>query len=390
MSRVAASGLSRFPAGNEDSTQVNVTVLMCVYNGERFLGQAIDSILNQSWSGFEFVIVDDGSTDATADIVSSYKDRRIVSIQNKTNLGLIASLNRGLSAARGVYLARQDADDVSYPERLEEQVRFLDRNPQIAVVGADYLEIYDNPKSTNRIRMPASDLEIKWHGLFQSPIAHATVMFRREAIAAVGKYSTDESALHAEDYDLWSRLIWARNEFANLKKSLVQVRCDPAGVSRSNPELQYKNFRAIVQRNLQKFAPGLSNNQALAQLVWLLQVCGGFDEPLEEVEKALKTLEELVNNFCDYFQLDSRQQRRMRQIAQRRTARTLFHNAQQYSYAERVAKANEFAGLALSLDKRLALSSGYRKLRVKSLLGQQPSRRLQDVHKRIRRAIHLS
>ncbi len=335
-----------------------VSVLMSVYNGARFIREAVDGILSQSFSDFEFIVIDDGSNDETGEILGAYCDVRMVIRRNSTNIGLPGSLNRGLSIARGEYVTRQDADDVSYPERLEEQVRFLDRNPKIAVLGTDYL--------------------------------HATSIFRREAITAAGGYSTETQAVHVEDYDLWSRLIWERYELANLSAPLVRVRCDPAGVSRSSPDLQYQNFRGVVHRNLQRLIPNLQKDPALAKLVWLLQVCGGLDEPLEQVERALKALDDLVTNFCGYFKLDSREQRRVQQMAHRRAAKTLLHNAQQYAYAGRDAQANEFAALALGLDKRLAFSRGYQRLRMKNLLGEQSIQHLRDARKRIKSAFHPS
>src|SRR5258708_26173472 len=139
----------------------HVSVLMSVYNGARFIREAVDGILSQSFSDFEFIVIDDGSNDETGEILGAYCDVRMVIRRNSTNIGLPGSLNRGLSIARGEYVTRQDADDVSYPERLEEQVRFLDRNPKIAVLGTAYLEVYEDRKSTNRARMPEGDLGIK-------------------------------------------------------------------------------------------------------------------------------------------------------------------------------------------------------------------------------------
>ncbi|HKQ33129.1 MAG TPA: glycosyltransferase family A protein, partial [Thermodesulfobacteriota bacterium] len=118
-----------------------VTVLMTVYNGEKFLNEAIDGILNQTFRDFEFLIINDGSTDGSREIIKSYKDPRINLVDNESNIGLTASLNRGLSLAGGEYIARQDADDISLPERLEKQISILERNPDIALLGSWYLEI---------------------------------------------------------------------------------------------------------------------------------------------------------------------------------------------------------------------------------------------------------
>ncbi len=126
-----------------------VSVLMSVYNGERFLRDSVESILGQTFTDFEFLILDDGSTDSTCEILEEYanKDARIVLVRNDRNLGLTRSLNKGLRLVRGEYLARQDADDISLPKRLEMQVKFLDAHPEVGVVGSA-LEIIDENGNT--------------------------------------------------------------------------------------------------------------------------------------------------------------------------------------------------------------------------------------------------
>src|SRR5271170_5563678 len=113
-----------------------VTVLMPVHNGERYLAEAIESVLGQSAGDLELLIVDDGSTDRSAEICRDYRDPRIRLVQNPTHLGIVASLNRGLDLAAGAYVARMDSDDISLPERLEKQIRLLDENPEVGVCGA--------------------------------------------------------------------------------------------------------------------------------------------------------------------------------------------------------------------------------------------------------------
>src|ERR1043165_9066720 len=116
----------------------HVTVLMAVYNGEPFLAKAIDSILAQTYEDFELLVVDDGSTDATPDIVRSYGDRRVRTVRNPRNIGLARSLNVGLAEARGALVARHDADDLSYPDRFRRQVEFLAAHPDVAVLGTRF------------------------------------------------------------------------------------------------------------------------------------------------------------------------------------------------------------------------------------------------------------
>jgi glycosyltransferase involved in cell wall biosynthesis len=365
-----------------------VSVLLPVHNGERYLRESVGSILSQTWHDFELVVINDGSNDGTASILESYNDPRMFVVENRKNLGLVKSLNLGLKRARGEYVARQDADDVSSPHRFGAQVEFLQSHSDVAIVGSDYIEM-DQGRRT-RVRMPQNVLTLRWHALFQNPFAHSTVMFRRAIVTELGGYADRAEALHVEDYELWLRLMWSGRRMANLTEPLVHWRANPDGISKTWASEQTENFLALVRTNLRRLAPWLLGDDRLVALVWRLQVCGGFNEPLAQVDKALRILEELVNNFCDYFGLDSGQKQLVRQMSRRRAARTMLHNAKQCSYTERLPEAREFAALALSLDKRLALSSSYRKLRVKSLLGQGPTARWRNTQKRIKRAVHLS
>ncbi len=198
-----------------------VTVLMAVKDGERHLGEAIDSILAQTLADLELVIVEDGSTDDTAAILESYRDPRIRVLRNSRNLGLTRSLNRGLEDARAPYVARQDADDVSERERLERQVGFLDRNPEVALVASAYRRIDDDGLVTGRRPVPTNGLDIRWRLLFLNAFAHSSVVFRSNIVRRIGRY--DESLEYAQDYGLWSRLA-AAEPVAALPEELVRYR----------------------------------------------------------------------------------------------------------------------------------------------------------------------
>ncbi len=185
-----------------------VTVLLSVHNGERHLREAVDSILRQSFGDFEFLILDDGSTDTTPDILRSYDDRRIRLIDNGTNLGLTRSLNRGIRAAAGEFLARQDADDVSAPERLDKQVSFLDAHRDVDD-GGDLVHEDRRHRTAAGRSKPASDsTDLRWSLLFYCPFVHSAVMFRLDTVRSrVGLY--DETIRYAQDHDLWSRMAQA-------------------------------------------------------------------------------------------------------------------------------------------------------------------------------------
>ena len=157
-----------------------VSVVMPVYNGERFLKDAIESILNQTYKNFEFIIVDDGSTDDSLKIIKEYqkKDKRIRLIENKKNLGQAKSLNKGLSLAKGKYYAKMDSDDIACKKRIEKEVDFLERNNDYVIVGSN-LEIIDENNNTIGYRFyPQKNKEIRKLIIIKSPFAHPSVMIK--------------------------------------------------------------------------------------------------------------------------------------------------------------------------------------------------------------------
>lgn len=198
-----------------------ITVLMSVYNGERFLREAIESILNQSYSNFEFLIINDASTDSSRDIILSYKDKRIRLMDNEQNIGLTRSLNSGLTLARGKYIARMDADDISMPERFEKQIRLLNNNHDIGLTGTYYQVITDNKRVIEIIMPPTDNYEIKTKLSDGSQFCHGSVMFLKECIEKVGPYK--EIFKSAQDYDLWLRISQKYN-VANIPEPLYQWR----------------------------------------------------------------------------------------------------------------------------------------------------------------------
>ncbi len=179
---------------------------MAVYNGAPFLSAAIDSVLAQSFRDFELVIVDDASTDDTGEILASYTDPRLVLLRSPSNLGLTRSLNIGLRAARGRYVARMDADDVADPERLRLQTAFLDWNSDHVLVGAGYREIDTQGTPLRTVRKPMDDVELRWVSQVRTALEHSTVTFRRTGPDGAA-FFYDERYRTAQDAELWLRLL---------------------------------------------------------------------------------------------------------------------------------------------------------------------------------------
>ncbi|NLE74758.1 MAG: glycosyltransferase [Actinobacteria bacterium] len=208
-----------------------VSVVMAVYNREKYVQEAVDSILAQTFADFEFIIVDDGSTDRTGEILTTYRDERIRLVRNAQNRGVSHSANRGISLAVGEYIARMDSDDISKPGRLMAQMQFLDRNPDIDVVGAWMEHIDQDGRPTGRYsKYPSSVMGLHWFGLFDCPVANPAVMARRTFFGSAGGY--DEALVSGEDYELWARSSLAF-KFSNIQEVLVRYRIHGSSLSRA-------------------------------------------------------------------------------------------------------------------------------------------------------------
>ena len=184
---------------------LKITVLMSVYNGEKYLHQAIGGILSQTFKDFELLIINDGSTDKTGEILQSYHDPRTKIINNKENIGLTKSLNKGLRLARGEYIARQDADDVSHPQRLEQQAAYFKAHSDIALLGTWGKVINQNGETIREVCLSNNPFLLKWRLLFTNQIIHSSVMFNKKKICALGGY--DPHLTYSQDYDLWLRIM---------------------------------------------------------------------------------------------------------------------------------------------------------------------------------------
>ena len=219
-----------------------VSVIMSVYNGEKFLKEAVESILNQTFSDYEFIIINDGSTDHTPQVLASFDDPRLV-IVNQDNRGLAISLNRGIRLAKGTYIARMDADDVSEPTRLERQVEVLDRNSDVVLVACWHKVIDEKGNVLAHRRLPTDGRQLARLLMHDNPICHGSVLMRKEAVEAVGLY--DENLRYAQDYDLWLRMLRKGYSFSIVPEFLYRYRISPESVAKLYLQRRYA---ALIKR----------------------------------------------------------------------------------------------------------------------------------------------
>lgn len=229
-----------------------VSVIMSVYNGSKYLRESVDSILNQTFTDFEFIIFDDCSTDDSWEILNSYAelDSRIVVRRNERNLGLTKTLNQALSLARGDYIARQDDDDISFPNRLLVQTNILERDKHAVFVSSNIEMIDADGCPYGTIDRACSSLLAKWNLLFHNYVAgHSQVVFRKQPALSLGGYN--EKYQYAQDYELWCRLS-EMGEFHILPEILTQQRFHSNSISSAKKEIQEKLVAERVRVNISK------------------------------------------------------------------------------------------------------------------------------------------
>ena len=216
-----------------------ISVVLPVYNAEKYLEKAIRSILEQTFSDFELIIVNDGSIDQSENIVLSIKDSRIYYVSNECNMGIVRSLNKGIALARGEYIARMDADDISDKRRFEKQLAFLEDNPDIGLCGSSLKVLGEN----RILRYSGSNEEIQFDFLTHNAIAHPVVMFRKSLLLKYG-FSYQSEYFPAEDYYLWVKL-GEVCQFYNLEEPLLEYRLHQESVSHSQRQNQMKKVNRI-------------------------------------------------------------------------------------------------------------------------------------------------
>jgi len=280
-----------------DLKSPKVTVLMSVYNGQQYLAEAIESILGQTFQDFEFLIINDGSTEPVNQLIGSYNDDRIVLITQE-NLGLTRSLNKGLALARGSYVARMDSDDISLPTRLEAQVAEMDRDAKLALVGCFFDVVDEHGNLIERKELITDPVYRLWRLQFHNNYGHGSVMLRKEPIMAIGMYN--ESLRYAQDYDLWCRLSTKSNT-KMIPEALYRYRMVTEGgqASVANLDVQLLNAVRISNRNLMACHPCLTETdcEEIRTLYWKLhRDCMS--------PKGIAALPPTLEGFCRRFNIE--------------------------------------------------------------------------------------
>lgn len=232
-----------------------VSIIMPVYNGEKYLEAAIDSIRNQTYKNWELIIINDGSTDNTENIINQYADDRIKYITNETNLGLIATLNKAIDFCKGEYIARMDADDICEKGRLSKQIDFLEAHPLVAMCGTNAIVIDENGNRKGNIINLSSNDYIQINLLFSVPIVHPSIVLRASVLKN-NRYNSEYK--HIEDYELWCRIA-DKYPISNLSSKLLKYRWHTTNISVQYNEEQEKLKDKIITNQLNKI--GLSPSQ---------------------------------------------------------------------------------------------------------------------------------
>ena len=287
-----------------------VTVLMPAYNVAKFLNESIDSILNQTYTNFKFVIINDGSCDETEDIILSYKDPRIEYIKNKKNLGYIASLNKGIDLISSKYIVRMDADDIAVPHRLERQLEFMESRPDVAVCGSGKINFFSGKvNSETSVYTITDEKQLLLSSIFNTSIPHPSAILRNQILQNTGlRY--DEAYYYAEDKAMWLDMAQYGN-LANILEPLIKYRIHLNQVSIEHNEVQRVNSITKSQLVLARYGIIIKEEELRPlRLICYPQICEKLSD-LYDVESLIHKLktgflqrEEFNSDFVSSFLTD--------------------------------------------------------------------------------------
>jgi len=276
-----------------------ITVLMTVYNGEQYLKQTVSSILKQTYLDFEFLIIDDTSTDSSMDILNFFQDSRIRIVCNEQNMGQTRSLNKGLQLAKGKYIARMDADDLAYPHWLENQITFIENNPEYVVVSANAVIINSKGDTVKILNSPQPFEEVVLKSLIACQINHVGSLYQKNIILEHGGY--DESFTIAEDYDLWSKLIRAGKKLTRTSAVSIAIRFHDQSTSiiEKGNKTDLIEISRIMRDNI-RYLTGKEISEGQGHLLWhLIYKIDALN--LSEFRKANRLWKNIYDSIDDSF-----------------------------------------------------------------------------------------
>lgn len=251
-----------------DNKKVKVSIVMTAYNSEMYIAETIKSILEQTYVDYELIIVDDGSTDSTTDIINSFFDNRITLICNNTNSGICFSSNRGIEAATGEYIARIDSDDICHKDRIEKQVEYLDSHDDIFMCAGSITRFKTGSKKQRKFIMGQNTEEIKFRLMYSNPICHSTVMFRREEYMSM--LYCYKKYIHSQDYYLWTNFLVDGKKVAVINDCIVDYRENEFGITAVNGD-EKNNIEAREIRK--EYIKKMINNSEIESI--LIDVISG-------------------------------------------------------------------------------------------------------------------
>jgi len=275
-----------------------ISVITSVYNNESYLAESIQSILDQTLTDFEFIIINDASTDKSLNIIKSFPDPRIKVINNSKNLGLTKSLNLGLHQATGQYIARLDADDIAFPNRFKTQYNFMESNSDITLCGSNAELINETGTVIGSKKKTIDSLAIKFKIIFTNPFTHSSLFFRRDI---VDKYN--EEFIHSQDYELTSRLIKKHN-LTNIPEVLIKHRLSDQSITGqpNSRRLQLTNALKISTANANQYL-SLTSSQVKS----IINTLNGSIISLKILLQSLKNYKKITHLFITKEELNKNQ-----------------------------------------------------------------------------------
>ncbi len=288
-----------------------VSIILPVYNGEKHLNEAILSIISQDYENFELIIVNDGSTDKSPEIIDSFakSDSRIKRVDNPHNMGLIKTLNRGLKLCKGEFIARQDADDISLSGRFSKQIDFFNKHPEVGIVGSAMESMDESGNKIEIYRQPETDCEIRFRTLFNCPFVHTSVMLRKNVILDHNLFY-DENFKHAEDYELWTRVLKITKAY-NFQSPLVKYRVSGTSISQVHAKDQKNTAHLVSRSQLVKYGEEFDFTWDAKCLMLDIFRKYLWGEPLNFTDNDLKIMGDLSSLLAKFIKMENCNEQRL-------------------------------------------------------------------------------